>query len=107
MLRFTGRGLDVTDESWYLLLLRDPSGSGPTVSSFGFVYAPLFELLGGDAGLIRLVNVLVLMVLSWALMYRLVLGRPGQPPHSAATRAVVSLGAATAVLVTFSSAPGC
>ena len=58
-LSLTGRGLDLTDEGYYLNWMADPQAFPATVTLFGFVYHPLFEMLDGDVA--RLLQASILM----------------------------------------------
>jgi hypothetical protein len=42
-----------------------------SVSQFGFVYHPLYKLVGGDIALLRQANVLISFALGWALCFTL------------------------------------
>lgn len=59
MLWFSQRGLDFTDEGYYLASISDPGIYSTSVSQFGFVYHPLFELLGSDIVRARQANILL------------------------------------------------
>jgi len=49
-----GRGLDLTDEVFYLVWTRDPNAYALIYQPFGYLLHPLFELVGGDLRLFRL-----------------------------------------------------
>jgi hypothetical protein len=49
-----GRGLDLTDEVFYLIRTRDPAGYQLSYQPFGDLLHPLFQLVGGDLQLYRL-----------------------------------------------------
>ncbi|MDO5629706.1 MAG: hypothetical protein Q4G43_15430, partial [Mobilicoccus sp.] len=53
-----GWGLDRTDEGQYLLLLNDPEVSRSTVFLFGYVLHPVYQLVGGDITVLRVVGIL-------------------------------------------------
>jgi len=59
------RGLDLTDESYYLMWTADPWAYIPEVSLFGFFYHPLYILTGGDITYLRVTNLLF----TWLLFY--------------------------------------
>ena len=50
----SGRGLDLTDEIFYLLWARDPNAYALLYQPFGYLLHPLFELAGGDLQTYRL-----------------------------------------------------
>jgi len=60
-------GFDFTDEGFYLNWISNPWRYRSSVTQFGFVYHPLYKLVGGDIVLLRQANVLILFVLGWAL----------------------------------------
>jgi hypothetical protein len=60
-------GFDLTDEGFYLNWISNPWNSGASVSQFGFVYHPLYRLVGGDVALLRQANVLITYALSCSL----------------------------------------
>jgi hypothetical protein len=64
-------GFDFTDEGFYLNSISSPWKYHSSASQFGFVYHPLYKLVGGDVILLRQVNVLIVFGLAWALCFRL------------------------------------
>jgi hypothetical protein len=60
-------GFDFTDEGYYLNWISNPWSYRSSVTQFGFVYYPLYQLVGGDIALLRQANVLILFILGWAL----------------------------------------
>ena len=60
-------GFDFTDEGFYLNWISNPWNFRSSVTQFGFVYHPLYKLVGGDVVLLRQANVLILFALGWAL----------------------------------------
>jgi hypothetical protein len=60
-------GFDFTDEGFYLNWISNPWNYHSSVTQFGFVYHPLYEIVGGDIVLLRQANVLILFALGWAL----------------------------------------
>lgn len=44
----SGRGLDLTDEAFYLIWTRDPNAYGLIYQPFGYLLNPLFKLVRGD-----------------------------------------------------------
>ena len=62
-------GFDFTDEGFYLNWISSPWNYHSSVSQFGFVYHPLYKLVGGDIVLLRQANVLILFALGWALCF--------------------------------------
>jgi hypothetical protein len=62
-----GSGFDFTDEGFYLNWIADPWAFGQSVTQFGFVYHPLYRLVGGDIALLRQCNVLITFLLAFGL----------------------------------------
>ncbi|WP_161855913.1 hypothetical protein [Bradyrhizobium sp. CCBAU 051011] len=60
-------GFDFSDEGYYLNWISNPWNYPSSVSQFGFVYHPLYRLVGGDIVLLRQANVLVIFALAFAL----------------------------------------
>jgi hypothetical protein len=60
-------GFDFTDEGFYLNWISNPWRYHSSVTQFGFVYYPVYKLVGGDIVLLRQANVLILFVLGWGL----------------------------------------
>ncbi|HVI05520.1 MAG TPA: hypothetical protein VM711_05440, partial [Sphingomicrobium sp.] len=50
----SGRGLDLTDEIFYLVWAGDPNAYRLVYQPFGYLVHPLFELVGGDLQIYRL-----------------------------------------------------
>src|SRR6266404_6208219 len=53
-------GFDFTDEGFYLNWISNPWNFRSSVTQFGFVYHPLYKLVGGDIVVLRQANVLIL-----------------------------------------------
>ncbi len=62
-------GLDITDESFYFIWISSPFDYDFSVSQFGFVYHPLYLLVGGDVAALRQINILITFSLAWGLGY--------------------------------------
>ena len=60
-------GIDLTDESYYLIWMSNPWNYSASASQFGFIYHPLYLLLRGDITLLRQANILIIFVLAWVL----------------------------------------
>lgn len=60
-------GIDLTDESYYLLWMSNPWIYPVSVSQFGFIYHPLYMLFHGDIPLLRQANILLIFGLAWVL----------------------------------------
>lgn len=95
-------GFDFTDEGFYLNWIASPWNYRASLSQFGFVYHPLYLLLGADIALLRQANVLILFALAWLLCGTLFGSIRVQPaasgPASRIGLACMALAAASAVL---------
>lgn len=69
LLLICNAGFDLTDEGFYLHWLSEPANYPYSVSQFGFVYHPLYKLLGGDIVLLRCANLLITLGLGWGLCF--------------------------------------
>ena len=94
-----GRGLDVTDEGFYLLSYRWWDSSPRTFTGAPYLYGPVYELLGYDVRglrLFRLVTVLAahLLLARSVLLWLRTVGpsTPGLTPGTAATCVLASGG---------------
>ena len=67
VLWFSRYGLDLTDESFYLVWISNPFLYSVSSTQFGFVYYPLYELLGGNIAALRQANILITFGLAVAL----------------------------------------
>jgi hypothetical protein len=63
------RGFDFTDEGYYLVWMARPFRYDWSLSQFGFIYHPLYILLGGNIGLLRQANVLMIFGLGCLLAH--------------------------------------
>lgn len=83
MLRLCQHGLDFTDEGFYLNWIAVPQEYRASISQFGFVYNPLFRLVGQDVVLLRQANVLIIFccafLLSLAILHTLLASPSGKP----------------------------
>jgi len=64
-------GIDFTDESFYIVWASNPFSYSTSTSQFGFIYYPIFKLLGNDIVLFRQFNILLTFCLAWILTYLL------------------------------------
>lgn len=60
-------GIEFSDEGFYLNWISDPWQYRVSTTLFGFVYHPLYRLVGGDVALLRQVNVLITLGLASAV----------------------------------------
>lgn len=69
VLHFSRYGIDLTDESFYLVSMANPFLYSVSATQFGFVYHPLYSLVGGDVAALRQINLLITICLSFVLSY--------------------------------------
>lgn len=62
-------GFDLTDESYYLLWIKQPDLYEFSTSAFGYVYNPVFELLGQNLALFQRLTFLTILTLATATAY--------------------------------------
>lgn len=93
-------GIDLTDESFYLVSMANPFIYSVSSTQFGFVYHPLYVLLGGDIAALRQANVLITYGLSFVLGYAFLLKEFDGQVLGIKERVVLSAGLATTALAT-------
>jgi hypothetical protein len=62
-------GIDFTDESFYIVWASNPFSYSASSTQFGFIYYPIFKLLGNDIVLFRQFNIILTFCLAWILTY--------------------------------------
>lgn len=84
MLLLAHRGVDITDEGFYLNWIAAPWTYPVSVTLFGFVYNPIYRLLGGDVVLLRQTNIVLTFGFAWvfcaALLFRHPVKSDAMPP---------------------------
>ena len=58
------RGLDLTDESYYLLNYSNYQDVTSSVTFFGTIFRPIYELGGQSIALLRLIGIVILALVS-------------------------------------------
>ncbi|ASC64843.1 hypothetical protein B9P52_11240 [Achromobacter denitrificans] len=102
-LKYSAYGIDFTDEGFYLNWVSNPFIYESSTTQFGFVYHPLYVLLGGDIAALRRSNILITFVLAWGLVYALFKSLAPQPEESQIAMPVAAAGLATSAFVVFDS----
>ena len=69
LIEYSSYGFDFTDESFYLVWMKDPFLYDASTTQFGFIYHPLYRLFDGDIVDIRKANILITYALAWLLFY--------------------------------------
>jgi hypothetical protein len=68
--KFSAYGIDFTDEGYYLNWISSPFlFKDFTISKFGFIYYPLYNLVDGNIAWLRRVNFFITFVLACTLVY--------------------------------------
>ncbi|SFJ88434.1 hypothetical protein SAMN03159338_2659 [Sphingomonas sp. NFR04] len=89
-----GRGIDLTDEIFYLVWARDPEAYALLYQPFGYLLHPLYALLGGDVARYRLVG-FAITAAAGALLGRQL------APEGALRLPFATFGAAAALVIYF------
>lgn len=64
-------GFDFTDEGYYLVWMASPKNYSWSVSQFGFIYHPLYQLVDGNVVALRQANILITFSLALGLFLAL------------------------------------
>jgi hypothetical protein len=103
LLRYAHYGFDFTDESFYLVWIANPFLYDGSLTQFGFVYHPLYGLLGGDIAGLRQANILITFGLAWVLTFVYLDSLAPSVKENPITLFAVSAGLATSALIYFDS----
>lgn len=98
LLWFSCYGFDFTDESFYLVSMANPSSYSFSISQFGFIYNPIYGLLGGGISELRQFNIIIIFVLAWAVCDLFLKRLTPQSVGGGYARLVTSAGIATSSL---------
>lgn len=96
-------GIDLTDESFYLVWISNPFIYDSSRTQFGFVYHPLYRLLNGDISSLRQANFLITFGLAWGLVYAYLHSLRVTFQESRITLHVAAAGLATGALIIFAT----
>ncbi|ART54940.1 hypothetical protein CBP36_11195 [Acidovorax carolinensis] len=103
LIRYSAYGIDFTDESFYLVWIANPFLYDVSVYLFGFVYHPLYSLLGGDIAALRQANILITFGLAWILTYIFLVSLVPDLKVNRITLLTLSAGFATSAFILFDS----
>ena len=94
-------GLDFTDESFYLVWISDPFRYVASVTSFGFLYHPIFKLVESDVALFRTIVFFISFSLAGFMFFIFVslIGEKGL--LKTGYKIVLSLGFAATVIMNY------
>jgi len=101
--RYASHSFDFTDESFYLIWMSAPFRYDWSVSQFGFIYHPLYQVLDGDIASLRRANLLFVFVLAWAVSDRYLRLLGAQQSELGWPRALLAAALATSALMVFSA----
>lgn len=103
LLKYSSYGIDFTDESFYLVWISNPFIYDGSVTQFGFIYHPLYRLLGGDIAAVRQANILITFGFAWGLTYFFLASLAPGLKEFRVTLLTVAAGLATSVFTLFDS----
>lgn len=103
LLKYSAYGIDFTDESFYVVWIANPFIYDESTTQFGFVYHPLYRLLGGDIAALRQANILITFAFAWGLTYSFLASLAANLRESRVTLLVVSAALATSAFIIFDS----
>jgi hypothetical protein len=99
------RGLDLTDEGYYLTEIAHPGDSTATALLFGWAWHPFYEATGGSVAGLRLVGFALVALFSAALTLAVLRLAPSRPGSSRLSAACVCLVAMALAFLPLSSIP--
>lgn len=103
ILRYSFYGFDFTDESFYLVWISNPSLYDYSTTQFGFIYHPIYVLLGGDIAALRQFNILGTFLLAWGAAYTFLSSLAPEANENRASLHIVAAGFATSSLFIFNT----
>jgi hypothetical protein len=103
LLKYSAYGIDFTDESFYLVWIANPFLYEGSTSQFGFVYHPLYSLLGSDIANLRQANILITFGLAWIFAYVFCVSLAPDLKEYRITLLSISSGFATSSFIIFDS----
>lgn len=66
---YSTRGLDLIDESYYLVAISNPLKYNYTLSQFGLIYSYIFKASGYSISVLRSINITATFALAWVLAW--------------------------------------
>ncbi|MEX1031733.1 MAG: hypothetical protein WDZ30_00090 [Cellvibrionaceae bacterium] len=101
ILKYSAYGIDFTDESFYLVWISNPFIYDFSTTQFGFVYHPLYRLLGGDIAALRQANMLITFGLAWGLAYTFLTSLAPESREKRIVLHTAAAGLATSAFILF------
>jgi hypothetical protein len=99
--KYSAYGIEFTDEGFYLNWILNPFSYDVSASQFGFVYHPLYELLGGNIAALRRTNGFVLFGLAYVFVYIFLTSLAPESKAKPVILNTVAAGLATSVFIFF------
>jgi hypothetical protein len=103
LFQYSNYGIDFTDESFYLVWISNPFLYKWSVTQFGYVYHPLYNICGGNIGCLRAANVggtfFLSSILCAVFLKKHSINRPGETILTW----ICAIGFATASLLSFNT----
>ncbi|AZY48738.1 hypothetical protein C0J09_05960 [Bordetella avium] len=99
LLKYSNYGFEFTDESFYVVSMANPFIHDYSHTQFGFVYHPIYNLLGGDIVNLRQANIFTIFGLAWALAYLFLKPMASEVKNNHLTLLAVTAGLATSALI--------
>ena len=102
VLKYCAYGFDFTDEGYYLAWISNPFIYDFSTTQFGYVYHPLYSLMGDSISGVRRANIIITWALSSVLTYAILKLTAPQTTDSAFSLLSLSVAIASCSLVIFS-----
>ena len=103
ILALTRYGIDFTDEGFYLVSIANPFAYTATLTQFGYIYHPIYNILTGDIASLRQFNILLTFFLSWSLAAHLLKWLASEAAKNRVQLHIVAAGFSTSSLILFDS----
>lgn len=103
VLKYCAYGFDFTDEGFYLAWISNPFIYEFSTTQFGFIYHPLYSLMGDSISGVRRANIFITWTLSSILTYKILKMAVPQSTHYDFSLLSLSVAIASCSLVTFLS----
>ncbi|OAV53955.1 hypothetical protein A6U98_34845 [Rhizobium sp. WYCCWR10014] len=103
VLKYSSYGIEFTDEGFHLVSISNPFIYDFSITQFGFVYHPLYVLLGGDIAALRQANILVTFALAGGLAHTLLVAVAPESRANDVVLCAAAAGLATSVFALFDS----
>lgn len=101
--KYSAYGLDFTDDSFYLVSMKNPYIYNFSTTQFGFIYHRLYMLFDGDIASLRRFNVLTTLFLAWWFVYSFLSWLAPEAQTGRLSLYAATAGLATSALILFDS----